>query len=146
MPSEDLVTRLLDGPVPSVKYLAGVLEPMNRTVYGAANTVRTPSAPFAPVAATEKFTVPGDSADMPTTTFHPADASPAMTRRPSLGVTDGVTPAGTFVMLDTNVPAAALDKIEGAVGEMARVGVAAADTVRVKIDDEALPPEPVANS
>ncbi|MBB3586014.1 hypothetical protein [Sphingomonas sp. BK481] len=48
-------------------------------------------------------------------------------------------------MFDTKVPAAAFAAIEGVVGERERTG-AAADTVRVKTDDEALPPVPVANS
>lgn len=82
---------------------------------------------------------------MPTTTFQPADALPAITKRPSFGVTDGVTPVGTLEIADTSVPAAAFHAVEGAFGERTRVG-AAADTVRVKTDDEALPPAPVANS
>ena len=110
-----------------------------------ADTVRAPLALVAPAAATTKLIVPADSGDMPTTTFQPEAASPAMIRRPSFGVIVGVTPAGTFEMFDTRVPAAAFDVIERAFGERERVD-AAADTVRVKIDDEALPPEPVANS
>ena len=108
-------------------------------------TVSVPLALVAPVAATEKSTCPVESADMPTTTFQPEDALPAITKRPSFGVTDGVTLAGTLEMADTSVPAAAFHAIEGAFGERARVG-AAADTVRVTIDDEAVPPVPVANS
>jgi len=108
-------------------------------------TVSEPLAPVAPVADTEKLNVPADIADMPRTTFQPADASPAITRRPSFGVTDGVTPAGTFEMLDTVVPAAAFEAIEMEAGDRVRLGVAA-DTVRVRTDDEALPPVPVANS
>ena len=118
---------------------------VNAPLPAAAVTVSTPLAPTAPAAATEKLTVPADSAAIPTTTFQPADASPAMTSRPSFGVTDGVTPDGTFVMLDTVVPAAAFDAIEIEAGDRVRVGVAA-DTVRVKTDEEALPPVPVANS
>ena len=106
---------------------------------------RTPVAPVAPVAATAKLSCPADKADMPTTTFQPADAFPATTKRPSFGVTVGVTPDGTLPMADTKVPAAAFAEIEGVVGDRERTG-AAADTVRVNVDDEAVPPVPVANS
>lgn len=46
-----------------------------------------------------------------------------MTRRPSFGVTVGVEPAGTLLMFNTSVPAAALEAIDGEVGD--RVTIAA---------------------
>ena len=85
-------------------------------VVEAADTVRVQLALVAPAAAATKLIVPADSGVIPTTTFQPDAASPAMIKRPSFGATVGVTPAGTFEMFDTSVPAAAFDVIERAFG------------------------------